>query len=130
MPETEGEPTERIIPALPRRGRRRWHPLTQSWWEDVWASPMAPEFLRADLHGLYILADLIDQYWRKPAPKLAGEIRQQRTCFGLTPIDRRRLQWEVERGEEAEAKRQQRQSPKTSAPEEMESDPRKRLRMV
>jgi hypothetical protein len=36
--------------------------------------------------------------------ELAGEIRLQRLCFGLSPIDRRRLQWDIDRGDEAEAK--------------------------
>jgi len=120
---------DRIIPTLPARGRRKWHALTLSWWEDVWASPMATEFLRADLHGLYILADLVDQYWRKPVAKLAAEIRQQRQCFGLTPIDRRRLQWEVEKVEEAEAKRKKRQPLSTPAVNEG-GDPRNILRAV
>lgn len=130
----DGEPVERVIPPLPPRGRRKWHALTLLWWEDVWASPMATEFLRADLHGLYILADLVDQYWKKPSTKLAGEIRQQRQCFGLTPIDRRRLQWEVDRGEEAEDRRKRRQAPEQFTEQQdsskVEADPRKRMRIV
>jgi len=86
------------MPPLPERERwRRWHALTVAWWASVWRSPMASEYLDADIHSLYILADLIDRYWRKPTPALAAEIRLQRQCFGLTPIDRRRLQWEVEK---------------------------------
>lgn len=91
-------------PKLPQRDDQEWHPLTLAWWKDVWRSPMAPEFLQADVHGLYLLADLIDQYWREPSFKLAGEIRQQRQCFGLTPIDRRRLQWQVQQVEANERK--------------------------
>lgn len=83
-----------------------WHPRTVEWWEDVWASPMAPEFLDADVHGLFLLAELEDAFhWsRNPREKmdLAKEIRLQRAMYGLTPMDRRRLQWEVDRGEEAE----------------------------
>lgn len=77
---------------------------------------MAPEFIQSDIHQLYILADLIDQYWRESAtkkgslPALATEIRLQRQCFGLTPIDRRRLQWEIEKAEGANAKGQRRRN--------------------
>ncbi len=49
-------------------------------------------------------ADLIDDYWGAEGTKktqLAAEIRLQCQRFGLSPIDRRRLQWEVARGEEA-----------------------------
>lgn len=97
---------------LPWKRRRKWRPETRAFWDDVRESSMARqgEFIQVDLHGLYILADLIDQYWRQsaskdgPLPALATEIRLQRQCFGLTPIDRRRLQWSVEKGEAAEAR--------------------------
>lgn len=97
------------VPELPKR-RRKWRPETLAWWQDIWNSPMAPEFIESDIHQLYILADLIDQYWRQsgtkegPSAQLATEIRLQRQCFGMTPIDRRRLEWEIERGEGASAK--------------------------
>src|SRR3989304_3671297 len=84
-----------------RPTHRDWQPMTRAWWKDTWRSPMAAEFLRADVHGLYILAELVDAFWTDPEDlKLAAEIRQHRMAFGLTPIDRRRLQWEVERVEE------------------------------
>lgn len=76
-------------------GALSWHPLTLLWWRDVWRSPMATEFLQADRHGLYRLAVLVDAFWRTEDPRLAAEIRLQAQCFGLTPIDRRRLQWEM-----------------------------------
>src|SRR4051812_18114114 len=85
-------------PALPDRD---WHPMTLAWWADIWSSPMAPEYDASDRHGLFVLAVLIDQFWTSPTKELAGEIRLQRQSFGLSPIDRRRLQWEIERGDEA-----------------------------
>lgn len=87
------------IPELP--AERVWHSLTESWWADIWSSPMAPEFEHSDVHGLFVLAMLVDAFWVEPSTALAGEIRLQRQCFGLTPIDRRRLQWEIDRGEVA-----------------------------
>lgn len=83
---------------------------------------MASEFLVSDQHGLYILADLIDRYWKAPSSSLAAEIRMQRQCFGLTPIDRRRLQWTVERARMAGHERR----PKNSPPGRV--DPREMLR--
>ena len=94
-------------PPLPKR-RRKWRTETIAWWEDIWKSPMAPEYITVDIHGLVLLADLIDRYWRKPTPALATEIRLQRQCFGLTPIDRRRLQWSVEKAEDAATRGQKR----------------------
>lgn len=88
-------------PKLPALPEHTWHPMTKLWWRDVWQSPMAVEYLRADEHGLFRLAVLIDSFWKMPSAKLAAEIRLQQQAFGLTPIDRRRLQWQVAQTEEA-----------------------------
>lgn len=114
-------------PLLPKS--RSWDKQTRDWWKDIWASPMAPEFLKADSHGLFALAVLVDDFWtsqsRKERRELMAEIRQQRQCFGLTPIDRRRLQWEVGKVEEAEKKRR-----KPSPKERTDDDPYRALRAV
>jgi len=99
-----------------------WHPRTLDFWREVWESPMREEYLRADLDGLFALAVLIDQFWRHPSYHVAAEIRLQRQCYGLTPIDRRRLQWEVVRAETAGRAR-----PKATTPK---GDPRSALRAV
>lgn len=110
-------------PSLPER-EQGWRPEVISWWQDVWASPMASEYVHADIHGLILLADLMDRYWRKPSIGLAAEIRLQRQCFGLSPIDRRRLQWTVEQAESASEKRQKR------VRQPNEADPRAMLKVV
>lgn len=81
-----------------------WHPLVLQRWAAVWASPMASEFLDADVHGLYVLADLWDMYWKGDRDR-AAEIRLQEQRFGLSSLDRRRLQWEVEKVEQAQKRR-------------------------
>jgi hypothetical protein len=116
-------------PDLPTR---LWHEQTRAWWRDVWSSPMAPEYDDSDRHGLFALAVLVDDFWRTGDSKLrkeiAAEIRQQRQCFGLTPIDRRRLQWEIERTDEAQERGRQRRTatPVTDQP----GDPFAALRAV
>ena len=94
-------------PALP--AERDWHPQTKCWWEDTWRSPMSAEFLQADAHGLFRLALLIDDYWTADSAtqrrKLAAEIRLQGQGYGLSPLDRRRLQWQVEQVEGKQADR-------------------------
>lgn len=108
-----------------------WHPQTLQWWADVWASPMAPEYADSDRHGLFLLAVLVDSFWRSPSKELAAEIRLQRQCFGLTPIDRRRLQWEIERTDEAQDKGRKRRTPATEAKApQAAADPRAVLRSV
>ena len=85
-----------------------WHPMVLEWWRDLWASPMAPEYDDADRHGLFELAMLRNDFWNATSlldRKLAAtEIRLQDQRFGLSPIDRRRLQWEIERTDEAQDK--------------------------
>lgn len=82
-----------------------WHELVLTWWADVWASPMAPEYAESDHHGLFLLAMLHQDFWTAAEPKdrqaAAKEIRLQEQRYGLSPIDRRRLQWTIEHAEEA-----------------------------
>lgn len=119
--------------SAPQLPDRTWHPQTLVWWADVWASPMAPEYDESDRHGLFALALLVDDFWTAETAseraKLASEIRLQRQCFGLTPMDRRRLQWEIERTDEAQDRgRRRRQAAKT--PAQTGQDPRDVLRAV
>lgn len=87
-----------------------WQPQTLEWWEDLWAAPMAAEYHPSDKHALFVLATLMDRFWLDPNPKLAGEIRLQRQAFGLTPYDRRRLEWTIETAEDAKERGTRRRS--------------------
>ena len=119
------------IPELPEDADTLWHPMTRSWWTDIWSSPMAPEFDESDVHGLFVLAMLVNAFWTEPSQALAAEIRLQRQCFGLTPIDRRRLQWEIDRGEAAgqqTTKRRNEVAPKAvTTAKKKAADPRQML---
>ena len=103
----------------------KWHRMTEAWWKDLWHSPMAEKFLRADEHALFRLAVLVDKYWHSPSKELAAEIRLEQQAFGLTPIDRRRLQWSVEQDDSP-----RREPRRAVATDEVAEDPRKILRMV
>lgn len=125
------------VPELkPRDDGQPWHPNVIEWWQIIWESPMAPEYLKADRSsGLYVLADMYHLRWQpnvrndvRLLVKIAAEIRQYEVRFGLSPIDRRRLQWEIEKGETAAAKtkmRKEREAPKPEA-----QDPRDVLKAV
>lgn len=108
---------------------RVWHPQAVHWWRDVWASPMAPEYDDSDKHGLFMLAVLVDEFWKKPHWTAAAEIRLQRQCFGLSPIDRRRLQWEIEKVDEAQEKGARRRAASSST-SHGKTDPLAALRAV
>lgn len=97
-------------PELPEIDDVEWHDMTLWWWEDIWSSPMAPEYDESDIHGLFMLAMLVNAFWSEPSTTLMSEIRLQGQRFGLSPIDRRRLQWEIEQGEKAEESTRQRRN--------------------
>jgi hypothetical protein len=67
---------------------------------------MVTEFIEVDLFNLYHLAELMDDFNISGSPKerveLSKEIRIKGQAFGLTPLDRKRLSWEIEKGERAE----------------------------
>ena len=63
---------------------------------------------------------------RKDRQQAAAEIRQQGVRFGLSPIDRRRLQWEVEKGEQAATRTETRRHRQDAAGK----DPRDVLKVV
>lgn len=95
------------VPAIPNPDKRTWHPLTKKAWSHAWSSPMASQWLETDVDALGRLAVLWDEFYKAPDSKVMAEIRLQEQRFGLSPLDRSRLQWEVRRGEDAERKRQQ-----------------------
>jgi hypothetical protein len=71
-------------------------------WRDVQHSPMVAEFLPSDLHRLYVYAETLERFWRSGDVRYAAELRNQGQYFGLTPLDRRRLQWEIQKVEKAD----------------------------
>lgn len=86
---------------------------------------MASEYLPSDVDGLGRLAILVDEFYKTLDPKLMTEIRQQEARFGLSPVDRSRLQWEVAKGEEADRRRNPPQRKQAAG-----DDPREALRAV
>ena len=129
-PPPEGE--RRRPPTLPNPDGRKWHRLTRAWWRRVWASPMASEYLETDVDGLGRLAVLVDDFHKAESAKerkeLLQEIRLQEARFGLSPVDRSRLQWEIAKGDEASRRRQPPRP--VEEPQEPARDPRAVLRVV
>ena len=113
-----------VVPELP--ARRQWQPETIRRWESLHTSPMAAELVEADLYNLYDLAELWDDYTKaqssKERAKLSREIRIKGQAYGLSPLDRRRLSWEIEKGEQAEIATRQRRERLATQVEEDEGD--------
>jgi hypothetical protein len=102
----------RRVPSLPKRAEGLvWHPMTRKWWRAVFQSPMADEYLAADVEGLYRLVALVDKFWCNPTVQSFEAIARYEQKYGLSPLDRRRLEWIVQRAEED--KRRQPERPPT-----------------
>jgi hypothetical protein len=85
-----------------------WRDATTRWWNTIWASPMVGEWVDADVPGLLALAVLVDEFWTFGDSKIHAEIRMASREFGLSPLSRRSLQWEIQRVEAATPKAQPR----------------------
>lgn len=111
-------------PALPAK-KPAWLKLTRDWWAAIWASPMANAWLPSDVPTLVRLARIIEAINRDEdgSAGLLAEARQLEDRFGLSPLSRRRLQWEVAQG----GRQDQPAGAPAPAPS---SQPRERLRAV
>jgi hypothetical protein len=115
------------IPELPAHpDGRTWHAYTVESWCRAWGSAMASQWLPTEFDGVFRLAMKWDDYYLKGRASDLGEIRLQEQRFGLSPLDRSRLQWEVNRGDEATRKLRQRIQPSAR----VSGDPRKLLTAV
>jgi hypothetical protein len=85
---------------IPETGLEDAHPLTLAWWADLWASPIAGIWESVDVPALRRLALLIDWVHQgDDRAVLLAEIRQLEDRFGLSPLARRRLAWELGRAD-------------------------------
>lgn len=128
----EVDPANVIVPELPDLTDREgndvpWNPMTVAWWQDIFASPMSVEYHESDLSGLIALAVLWNKFWNNPSDDAHKEIRLARKDFGQTPLDRMRLQWQLENTDEAQFKgnkrRAQNQTNLEAVPDD-DADPR------
>jgi hypothetical protein len=88
------------------RFEHSFHTETIRWWETIVVSPMTTEYETSDWEGLYRLAHMVDDQWWTGDAKLLPEIRQQSSLFGLAPLDRHKLKWEINRTAAAKTNRQ------------------------
>lgn len=131
------DPDDVVVPPLP--ATIEWYPEVVAWWDDLWVSEPRGEWIDADIHLLYVAARLY-QMMLDPATKataakaLAGEYRQILVQFGLTPMARRSLQWEVPRPPEDDKSAPPARKPavKTRAQKAAaaKADPRARFKVV
>lgn len=108
--------------------------MATKWWDELWASPMAAELVRVDARVVLRLAVLEHDFWSADTVTtrlaVAGEIRLAQRDFGLTPLDRRRLEWTIEAVDEVQDKGRRRRATTAPAQPAPESDPRLALSAV
>lgn len=127
-PSSSETPSGEAAPTIPNPDNRVWHPLTLEAWRHAWASPMASQWIETDRDALGRLALVWDDFYRSPSADALKEIRLQSALFGLSPLDRSRLQWEVARADDAEHKQSRRVE--TTRKRTGTHDPRRVLMMV
>jgi hypothetical protein len=87
--------TREGVPPLPEASS--FLPSTREWWKTIWSSPMATIWLDADVPALVRLAFLVDTASRGDARGyVLRAIQALEDRFGLSPLSRRRLQWEID----------------------------------
>jgi hypothetical protein len=67
-----------------------------AYWRTIWASPMALVYTDADVFPLTRLVLLVHERDQgRGSASADGELRQLEDRFGLSPMSRRRLNWEI-----------------------------------
>jgi len=133
---SEAESRRRKVPPLPKRDSpaEKWHPRVAVWWKSFWRSPMAAEVMESDqVGGLYLAAEALHRAWtsREDRDFYRGleSFHKLMVEFGGSPIARRRLQWEVDKGERAVERTTKRRTAK-KLDAVADQDPRDVLKMV
>lgn len=98
-----------------------WSRAVKKWWVTIWSSPMSNEFHESDTAQLDLACFYLHQVtnpYIKMAERLAAAAKYEACVrnFGLTPMSRRSLQWEIEKVTEAEDRRKRRTSEQTPPP--------------
>lgn len=93
-----GESYDGPMPELPQG--IRWTKATRQWWERIWRTPMASQWLEGDYDALVELA-FLRQKMLGGILGVASQVRQREDSFGLSPRGRQILRW-VATDEDAE----------------------------
>jgi hypothetical protein len=128
------------VPVLPPHPQAEdgidWHDMAKGMWADLWSSPMSAEYDDSDVHQMYVLLRLVDRFWMTDSAsgmkELAAEIRLSGQRFGISPLDRRRLEWQIEqtKGAQDAGKRRRAREDPPAPPPSGSADPRAILRSL
>jgi hypothetical protein len=125
------------IPGLPERPQG-WAWFSEFWWDAIWSSPMSKEWHpETDYFNVVRALTHFDDWW---TAETATERQKADNLFdkavaklGLTPYDRRRLEWQIEQAKGAQAQGERLRSQQPPAPPaapKAGADPRAGLSLV
>lgn len=72
-----------------------------AYWEALWASPMALVYTDVDVFPLSRMAVLVHERETARSREGDSELRQLEDRFGVSPLARRRLNWEIDQAGKA-----------------------------
>ena len=111
-----------------------WHPAVKEWWTFIWDSPMASEYIHADLHGLYLGCYYLHQslnpdFKISDRNNMTKQFENVQKNYGLTPSARQTLRWQVAQGEAAQGRtnRMRENQKKTAASKGKQGDAMRHL---
>jgi hypothetical protein len=81
-------------PALPNASE--YLPATRAWYRTWAKSAQANFFTPTEWQRLWMLAPLVESYFKEPTTAKMAEIRLNEAKLGATPDDRARLRWRIE----------------------------------
>jgi len=118
------KPVVGVPPLAKHPDGEAWHPYVLAFWQLVWRSPMAAQFVEADIAGLFRMAMLTHRFMKSPTVAVSAELRMLSQSYGLSPLDRRRLEWTIAKSEDAVDATTERRSKTTRGREPIDLDPR------
>lgn len=75
--------------------------VARDYWDTLWASPMALVYTDADVFPLSRMAVLVHERETEQTSAGDSELRQLEDRFGVSPLARRRLNWEIDQAGKA-----------------------------
>lgn len=73
--------------------RKDWLPTVREAWATIWASPLVDELAKEDKILLAVAFESLQRFYEKPTVLGGKVVMGIFAPFGLTPLDRRRLNW-------------------------------------
>lgn len=85
--------------------RKDWLPEVRKAWARIWDSPLAGELAEEDQILLAVAFEALQKFYEKPTVLGGKVVMGIFAPFGITPLDRRRLNWTRQKPQEQAQKK-------------------------